>query len=186
MYHFETIEHLKEEAFHTLIMSCASVLVRSGIRPNLIDINYGDIKSPDGDPATYAAIFTRKSEEPEMDPITGKIDATLQFTIYRTSNKVVRMCVNNLEESETVIPTVDYIACFDDPRYDNKPMFEVAPVVTPTKPDDKMKFAWIVGMFTGALSAMLNLPAPPNPNETLEEIQNQLMKEEENNDDEEE
>ena len=177
MYYFGTIDHLKEEAFHTLISSCASILVRSGINPNLIDINYGDIKSPGGDTAVYAAIFTRKSEEPEMDPITGEINSTLQFTIYRTSNsfKVIRVCVNNMAESDTHIPTVDYIACFNDPQYDNKPMFEVAPIVTPTKPQDQMKFAWFVGIFTGALSAMLNLPAPPNPNETLEEIQNQLM-----------
>jgi hypothetical protein len=151
--------------------------VRSGIHPNLIDINYGDIKSPDGDPAVYAAIFTRKSEEPEMDLITGEVNSTLQFTIYRTSNKVIRVCVNNMAESNTKIPTVDYIACFNDQRYDNKPMFEVAPIVTPTKSQDQMKFAWFVGMFTGALSAMLNLPAPPNPDEALKEIQKQLMEE---------
>lgn len=175
MYHFETIEHLKEAAFNTLIGSCASVLVRSGIHPNLIDIGYGDIKSPDGDPAVYAAIFTRKSMEPEIDPITGKVNSILQFTIYRTSNKVIRVCLNSMAESNTRIPTVDYIACFDDPRYDNKPMFEVAPIVTPTKPVAQTQFAWFVGMLTGALSAMLNLPAPPTPNEALEEIQKQLM-----------
>lgn len=172
MYYFGTIEHLKEEAFHTLIGSCASLLVRSGIDPNLIDIGYGDIKSPDGDTAVYAAIFTRKSGKPEVDPISGKVNSTMQFTVYRTSNNFIRVCVNNMAESNTQIPTVDYIACFDDPRYDNKPMFEVAPSVTPTKPQDQMKFAWFVGMFTGALSAMLNLPAPLNPNDASGEIRN--------------
>ena len=177
MYYFGTIDHLKEEAFHTLIASCASVLVRSGIDPNHIDIVYSDIGMAPVALSTFATIFTRTSDEPEIDPITGKLASVTQFTICRMPGKSISVTINSMAESDEdgMIPTVDFCAYFDDPKYDNKPMFEVTPIIIPTKPDDQMKFAWFVGMFTAALSAMLNLPAPSNPNETLEEIQNQLM-----------
>ena len=165
MFIFNTLEHLKDQGFHTLITSCANVLVQSGVNPKLIDIVYDDIESDEKGKSTYAAIMTRKTETPEMDPITGDVNVPLQFTIYKTPGDVIRVCINSLSEYNPIkIPTVDYIAKFNDPKYDGKPMFEVAPIESPTKPQDQMKFAWFVGMLTGALSRMLCLPAPQNPN----------------------
>ena len=42
MFIFNTLEHLKDQGFHTLITSCANVLVQSGVNPNLIDIVYDE------------------------------------------------------------------------------------------------------------------------------------------------
>lgn len=140
---FRNIDLVKEYVFYCFIGICQGVLVKSGIDPNTIMMQFENVSSDvNGD--SDACCITTGSAKEQKD----------QFIIYKgIDNDVIRVMISNINVGDQNA-MVDFLVRYDEETM--KVSFEFAPIVQPDKKSpDAVSFAWLVGMFSGYLTNVM-------------------------------
>lgn len=140
---FRNIDLVKEYVFYCFIGMCQDVLVRGGIDPSTIMLQFENIDAGVNGNTDACCITTGSVKEPKD-----------QFVIYKgIDNDVIRVMMSNINVGDQNA-MVDFIVRYDEETM--KVSFEFAPIVQPDgKSPDAVSFAWLVGMFSGYLTKLM-------------------------------
>ena len=140
---FRNIDLVKEYVFYCFIGICQGILVKSGIDPDTIMMQFENIDAGVNGNTDACCITTGSIKEPKN-----------QFIIYKgIDNDVIRVMMSNINVGDQNA-TVDFIVRYDEETM--KVSFEFAPIVQPDeKSPDAVSFAWLVGMFSGYLTNVM-------------------------------
>ena len=140
---FKNIDLVKEYVFYCFLGICEDILVRGGFDSNTIMLQFENVDSDVNGNSNACCITTGSVKEPKN-----------QFIIYKgIDNDVIRVVMSNINVGDQNA-MVDFIVRYDEETM--KVSFEFAPIVKPDeKSPDAVSFAWLVGMFSGYLTKVM-------------------------------